>query len=184
MTIKERKIKEEVLKELEVPNILQKIKPVANEQATIYQENNKTIRLNFQRPARILVTCVACLIGVMIFILVGVSINNNKPVAKDSENASFDSNFSDSAEHQDKAEQYTASPSEPELTISPEFESYYNSKVTTDVLSSDDLKNYYSQISSYVSNNKTLDEILNYYQEDDECMHEESIRIIYEYLTK
>ena len=67
---------------------------------------------------------------------------------------------------------------------SNDFLNYYNSNVKNDELEENELLNYYNEICTYVANNKSIDEILAIYEANDSIEHEESIRIIYEYLTK
>ena len=185
MRKEEKKIKEDILKEIKVPDILSKIKPYANEQAAIMQEDNRTVHVNFHKPARVLTACLASVIGVVIVVIIGVSINGTSfmggnmkdasPADIDNyQNAQSGSNYSEP----NPSENYSSDDS------SIDFINYYNSNVKNDELEENELLNYYNEICTYVANNKSIDEILAIYETNDSIEHEESIRIIYEYLTK
>lgn len=181
----EKKIREDILNEIKVPDILSKIKPYADEQAAIMQEDNRTVRLNFHKPARVLTACLASVIGVIVIVIIGVSINGSSFMAgsvKDARESEMGNN-SDALSDSDNWGGQSA-PSEGNFEVVNDFYSYYSSHVTEDMLGENELNNYYNEICTYVTENKTIDEVLAIYKTNDTIEHEESIRIIYEYLTK
>ena len=65
-----------------------------------------------------------------------------------------------------------------------DFYNYYDSNIKNDKLERNELQTYYNEISTYVHNGLTLDEVKENYKVDDVIPHEESIELIYNYLDK
>ena len=189
MTKEERKIREDILNELEIPNVLDKVKPYANEKAAILQEDRKTVHLNFRRPAKIFVTCLACFFGVMIVFIIGISINGGYVNFGSARKDAAENAFFDGVPHQSNSQSEPSAPSYDDeksteyITTDEEFLNYCKqehigpqNEVT--------LSEYFNDIKGYVSDGKSVEEIISIFNEQDEGSYEEFVRITYDYLTK
>lgn len=188
----EKRIRDDILNEMDIPNVLDKVKPYADEQASLMQENRKTIHLNFRRPARILATCLACFIGVAIVMVITISAKNgnvfsNFKSAYEAKDSAPNAAERDVFDKEDANSSLAPSENEPQYqdsSLSEEFLMYYYSNVQNDHLTNEELEKYSEEIQGYVANNKTLSEVLDMYKINESIEHEESITVIYNYYTK
>ena len=185
----ETQIRNDILKECNIPNILDKIKPYAEEQALSFQEEKRTVKLNFHRPAKVLISCLSfAIVALLVVIIVvpkggkGFASFDSAPEA-DWEESNYSNKESEAASGKPDADnQNETSASSPDNL--DDFYNYYDSNIKNDKLERNELQTYYNEISTYVHNGLTLDEVKENYKVDDVIPHEESIELIYNYLDK
>ena len=190
MTKNEKKIKEDILNELEIPNVLNKLRPYAIEESASFTSE----KIKVYSIKRVLVASfagLACVFLVAMVIIIGSS--NGKMfsgLAIDSNNKSYDmvENASESTqnskdyERQEDAQNGSgANSSEAAPGNAQDVYSYYSS-IKGNELSEVEINNYYSKIQTYVNEGKSKEEIVDIITEDDSSIDEETIEIIYDYI--
>ena len=187
MTLIEKKIKEDILNELEIPNVLNRVRPYAIEECKSF--GSKKIRVYSVR--RFLVPSLAGVVGVFLvvmLILIGSSngkmfdglaiMSNNKSYDMAENGASRDSAPQQPAPNEDM---YSGDVKDGETASEPiniSLYDYYLGNVETNVLTESEVNNYYNEIVTYVNEGKNKDDIALLYGEN----IQESIKIIYDYI--
>ena len=193
--LKERKIKEDIINEMDIPNVLDKVRPLALNKAQELSEERRTVTLNFHRPAKIFATCLASVVGLFLIIIIGINVAGGKYSSQkyDMENKASSNDMAvpnEDAEYEvgqrDKNTQESSSlPNEKPGTN--EFLDFKNSYYESDIsnkITENELFSYYSDISTYVNQGKSLEEILEYYNDENNVSYLDSITYIYNYLNK
>ena len=173
---KEMIIKQDIINEMDIPNVLDKVRPIAKAQADEFLQENRTVKLNFHRPAKIFATCFAAIIGVFLIVFVGVNLTHNSK-------ASFDIRDNASSENGMSYEQ-NSTPKQSDAQTSS-FEDYQgeHQEEPSSGISDSDMEKYYNEVSTYLNEGKTLEEILAIYQARGDFQDEDIIKSIYNYLN-
>ncbi len=174
MTKKEMKIKKDVYNELDIPNVLDRVQPYAENRALELGENNRTIHLDFHRPAR-LITLSAMFIIVFALTTVFV-LNLNKGMRIQQADASNANNKNYEAEN--------GAAHAPEQAVDEsygDFYSEYANKSTAD-LSNEEVHSIYYEIKGYIDEGKSLDEIYDIYSSQGNEVDKDTIEFIYNYI--
>lgn len=189
-----KQIRNDILEECNIPDVLDKVKPYAIERAYEFREENKTVKLNFHRPAKILISCVSFAIVILIaaFIVPNVISGNNKLSFKTPlENTNDgDIHAPEGAQAQDNKNEtpgYSEDPSQIDNTENfADFSAYYSGTDVSNKLKGEELKSYYSSVASCVDAGMELPEVKESleekYSNEEVSEYEESIEIIYNYL--
>lgn len=189
MTREEKRIREDILNEIEIPNILDKVKPYANEKAAILQEDKKTVRLNFHRPARIFAASLACVIGVMIVFIVGISLNGGSLDSRTSKSSIMDGryDYGGSGDANESAASEPTTPNQGEAApmnqmSDDEFATYCENE-QIGPQDKTELTELLNEIKAYVEEGKSVDEIIAIYNAQDERISEDFIRMAYNHFS-
>ena len=161
--LKEKKIKDDIINELDIPDVLDKVRPLAIDKAMEMEEKNQTVRLNFHRPAKIFATCFASFVGVVLIVVLGISLIGNKSnrmyEASNNDKKEFDSTNSTSASEPSFDDQYNEKPGtndkEENIDSFGVFKASYFEAITTNRLSDEDLETYYNEILRFITQEKT-----------------------------
>ena len=181
--IKEKKIKEDIINELDIPDVLDKVRPLAIDKVMELEEEKQTVRLNFHRPAKIFATCFASVIAVVLIVVLGFNLTSNKS------SRMYEADYANSADASESIpnESSYGKPNSKDEKISTEdldsFKAEYFESITENKLSDEALETYYNEISSYISQGKTLEEVIDIYSTNEE-LDDDSITFIYNSLNK
>lgn len=185
-----KKIKSDILNDLDTPNVLESVKS----NATFLNTNvssPKVKTFNFRRLSRVLTVSlsVAAIVIVGILILPNMGLGNSSNDAmKEPESIPYEDDFdkkdkhdnSDSSDYEDETRRNEPSYSGGETILVEEFVSQYYNDVVTNSLDISALSDLYQTVYNDVEKGMTLDEILL----ELGTTNEESITNIYNYLTK
>ena len=177
MTKKEMKIKKDVYNELDIPNVLDRIQPYAENRALELGENNKTIRLDFHRPARLITLG---LTFVIVLALTTVFIVNQGLSSRKYSEMSPDSGWNYSNAESSNGGAGAAAPQSKD-DMSEEFYEDFESETSSN-LSTMEVNSLYTEIKGYIDDNKTLDEIYDIYSSQGNDVDREVIEYIYNYI--
>ena len=195
MTLKEKKIKDDILNEIEVPNVLNKVRPYAQEQCAEFG-SKKISRFSF---ARVFSIAVAGLVGVVAMVaLITVGFGESKSFSdsskfnnmessndKASESTPSESQFSEDNMQGGKGDSHEsgALPGELPNDDTMDVYSYYLQEAPSEKLTIDQIYGYYQEITIYVSEGKNVDEVAEIMMEDYENLSRADVEIIYEYIS-
>lgn len=187
-----KKIKYDILNELDTPDVLESIKnkvDISNVQTV----EAKPKRFSSLKLARVLTIGIsfAALVIVGILILPSMSMKNasmsdkqsNWDMAPESKDETYGSDipiYEPGSTKDGEIDSDESKKRENSEITTEDVKYYYYSNVITEVLSSDELIDLYDSILIDIENNKSLDEII----EENGNEHIESITLIYNYLTK
>ncbi len=184
MTLKEKKIKEDILNEIDVPNVLSKVRPYAQEQSTEF--GSKKIR--YFSLSKILTASFAGLVGVIALIILiqnGFSKSNFLDMSEKSyevgENSGKDFSYDNEPGLNPQAPGNETSNDDTKES-QKDLYNYY-SGVVGNKLSEEKINNYYFEIKQYMNEGKTKEEIIEIYEEENSEIDQESIETIYAYIN-
>ena len=178
----EEQIRNDILKESNIPDVLSKVKPYAIERAYEFREENKTVKLNFHRPAKIFISCMSFAIVILLAVFIIPKViegNHSFTNAPSKSNAMDESSAPSNNENPGYSE-------DPKLDASEEkfddFSAYYSGMDVANKLEGEELKSYYASVASCVNAGLDLPETKGYlgenYSNEDVSEYEESIEII------
>ena len=191
MTLKEKKIKDDILNEIEVPNVLNKVRPYAQEQSAEF-DNKKIRHFGF---ARIFSASMVGLLGVLtLVVLISLGFGKNGVLNMSDSSKNYDA--LESASESGKSSETIPNGAQSDDNGKGDFQpesgapksyddvySYYLQAAPSQKITQAQVNDYYQEVFIYINEGKNFDEIAEIMLENDDNLSMEDLEIIYDYAS-